>query len=60
MDDDVSFSVPKPLAILPWGEVPMRLRVRLRKFFYDDLVCKRKRFVERCGCCLSRSMGKER
>jgi hypothetical protein len=38
--DDVSFFVPKPLADLPWGEVPVRLRVRVRKFFYGDLVRK--------------------
>jgi hypothetical protein len=58
--DDASFSVPEQLADLPRGEVPVRLRVRVRKFFYDDPVCKPTRFVERSGCCSYRSMDKER
>ena len=40
---------PRTLADLPWGGVPVRLRVRVRKFFCDEPTCGRKIFAERLG-----------
>src|SRR5215207_7040622 len=37
----------RTLADLPWGGVPVRLRVRVRKFFCDGPSCVRKIFAER-------------
>ncbi len=37
----------RTLADLPWGGVPVRLRVRVRKFFCDEPSCERKIFAER-------------
>ncbi|MDP9479596.1 MAG: transposase family protein [Actinomycetota bacterium] len=37
----------RTLADLPRGGMPVRLRVRVRKFFCDDLSCERKIFAER-------------
>ena len=38
---------PRTLADLPWGGVPVRLRVRVRKFLCDEPTCGRKIFAER-------------
>ncbi len=37
----------RTLADLPWGCVPVRLRVRVRKFFCDEPSCERRIFAER-------------
>ena len=37
----------RTLADLPWGGVPVRLRVRVRKFFCDEPSCERRIFAER-------------
>jgi transposase len=37
----------RTLADLPWGGVPVRLRVRVCKFFCDEPSCERKIFAER-------------
>lgn len=37
----------RTLADLPWCGVPVRLRVRVRKFFCDEPTCKRRIFAER-------------
>jgi transposase len=37
----------RTLSDLPWGGVPVRLRVRVRKFFCDEPSCERKIFAER-------------
>ena len=42
MLDYVPFSVPEQLADFALGGVPVRPGAHMRKFFYDDLVCKRK------------------
>src|SRR5215210_5777008 len=39
----------RTLADLPWCGIPVRLRVRLRKFFCDEPSCERKIFAERLG-----------
>jgi transposase len=39
----------RTLADLPRGGVPVRLRVRLRKFFCDEPSCERRIFAERLG-----------
>ena len=39
----------RTLADLPWGGVPVRLRVRVRKFFCDEPSCERRIFVIRPG-----------
>src|SRR5215208_5586918 len=37
----------RTLSDLPWGGVPVRLRVRVRKFFCEEPSCERKIFAER-------------
>ncbi len=37
----------RALADLPWGGMPVRLRVTVRKLFCDNLTCRRKVFAER-------------
>ena len=37
----------RKLADLPWSGVPVRLRVRVRKFFCDERSCERRIFAER-------------
>ena len=37
----------RTLVDLPWGGVPVRLRVRVRKFFCDEPSCERRIFAER-------------
>ncbi len=37
----------RTVADLPWGGVPVRFRVRVRKFFCDDPGCARRIFAER-------------
>lgn len=37
----------RTLADLPWGGMPVRLRVRVRKFFCDEPSCERRIFAER-------------
>ena len=39
----------RTLADLPWCGIPVRLRVRVRKFFCDEPSCERKIFAERLG-----------
>lgn len=39
----------RTLADLPWSGTPVRLRVRVRKFFCDELSCERRIFAERLG-----------
>ncbi len=39
----------RTLSDLPWVGIPVRLRVRVRKFFCDDPFSKRKIFAERLG-----------
>ncbi|MDQ3182499.1 MAG: ISL3 family transposase [Actinomycetota bacterium] len=42
-------SYTRTLADLPWCGTPVRLRVRVRKFFCDEPSCERKIFAERLG-----------
>lgn len=37
----------RTLADLPWSGTPVRLRVRVRKFFCDEPACERRIFAER-------------
>jgi transposase len=39
----------RTLADLPWSGTPVRLRVRVRKFFCDEPACERRIFAERLG-----------
>jgi transposase len=39
----------RTLADLPWCGIPVRLRVRVRKFFCEEPSCERKIFAERLG-----------
>jgi transposase len=39
----------RTLADLPWSGTPVRLRVRVRKFFCDEPSCERRIFAERLG-----------
>lgn len=39
----------RTLADLPWSGTPVRLRVRVRKFFCDEPTCERRIFAERLG-----------
>jgi len=39
----------RTLADLPWCGVPVRLRIRVRKFFCDEPYCERRIFAERLG-----------
>lgn len=51
----------RTLADLPWGGVPVRLRVRVRKYFCDEPSCERKIFVERLkGVARSFARGTDR
>lgn len=39
----------RTLADLPWGGVPVSLRITVRKLFCDNPLCRRKVFAERVG-----------
>ncbi|MGH3148447.1 MAG: ISL3 family transposase [Rubrobacter sp.] len=39
----------RTLADLPWSGTPVRMRVRVRKFFCDEPACERRIFAERLG-----------